>query len=76
MIAMLKTTPLVATISLSLTLPLAVLGDIGLQHTVKVQVVLGAVLVLVSFVVIGMEDSKSPPETGVQSEMEDGTDRE
>jgi len=66
-IAMLKTTPLVVTIGLSLTMPLAVLGDIGLQHPVKGQVVLGAALVLVSFVVIGLEDSK----IGVKDEMSD-----
>lgn len=59
---MLKTTPLVVTIGLSLTMPLAVLGDIGLQHPVKGQVLLGAALVLVSFVVIGLEGSKSPLE--------------
>ncbi len=66
-IAMLKTTPLVVTIGLSLTMPLAVLGDIGLQHAVKGQVVLGAALVLVSFVVIGLEDLK----IGGQDEMAD-----
>ncbi len=67
---MLKTTPLVVTIGLSLTMPLAVLGDIGLQHPVKGQVVLGAALVLVSFVVIGLEDSKPPVgEIGVQDEI-------
>jgi solute carrier family 35 protein F5 len=72
-VAMLKTTPLVVTIGLSLTMPLAVLGDVVLQHPVKAQVVLGAALVLVSFVVIGLEDSKAPPEgkTGVQDEMVD-----
>ncbi|KAI0304928.1 hypothetical protein BC826DRAFT_978991 [Russula brevipes] len=58
LIAMLKTTPLVVTIGLSLTMPLAVLGDIGLQHPVKAQVVLGAALVLVSFVVIGLEGAR------------------
>jgi solute carrier family 35 protein F5 len=71
-IAMLKTTPLVATIGLSLTMPLAVMGDIGLQHPVKAQVVLGAALVLVSFVVIGMEDHQEIRE-GCKM-MEDGTD--
>jgi len=70
-IAMLKTTPLVVTIGLSLTMPLAVLGDIALQHPVKTQVVLGAALVLVSFVIIGLEDSKTPPgvDIGAQDEM-------
>ncbi|KAI0271335.1 hypothetical protein BC834DRAFT_858956 [Gloeopeniophorella convolvens] len=61
-LAMLKTTPLVVTVGLSLTMPLAVLGDVFLQHPVKLQVVLGAALVLVSFVVIGLEDSNKPPE--------------
>jgi solute carrier family 35, member F5 len=72
-LAMLKTTPLVVTIGLSLTMPLAVLGDIGLQHPVKAQVMLGAALVLVSFVVIGLEDAKTPPgaEIGVQDEISD-----
>ncbi|KAH9064266.1 hypothetical protein EDB87DRAFT_1600084 [Lactarius vividus] len=60
-LAMLKTTPLVVTIGLSLTMPLAVLGDIILQHPVKAQVVVGAALVLLSFVVIGLEDGKTPP---------------
>jgi solute carrier family 35 protein F5 len=74
-IAMLKTTPLVVTIGLSLTMPLAVLGDLGMQHPVKGQVVLGAALVLVSFVVIGLEDSKTPPgaDIGVQDEISDVT---
>ena len=60
-LAMLKTTPLVVTIGLSLTMPLAVMGDIVLQHPVKAQVAVGAALVLVSFVVIGLEDAKTPP---------------
>ncbi|KAI0313555.1 hypothetical protein OF83DRAFT_524882 [Amylostereum chailletii] len=57
-LAMLKTTPLVVTIGLSLTMPLAVVGDLLLGHTTKAQVVFGALLVLASFVVIGVEDSK------------------
>ncbi|KAI0307763.1 hypothetical protein B0F90DRAFT_1676978 [Multifurca ochricompacta] len=63
-LAMLKTTPLVVTIGLSLTMPLALLGDIGLGHPVKARVILGAALVLVSFVVIGLEDAKRPPPPG------------
>ncbi|KAA1468154.1 hypothetical protein DENSPDRAFT_833365 [Dentipellis sp. KUC8613] len=61
-IAMLKTTPLVVTIGLSLTMPLAVVGDLWLQHPVKAQVVVGALLVLISFVVVGVEDSQKPRE--------------
>ena len=64
-LAMLKTTPLVVTVGLSLTMPLAVLGDIVLQHPVKAQVAAGAALVLVSFVVIGLEDGKTPPGTEI-----------
>ncbi|KAI0068388.1 hypothetical protein BV25DRAFT_1793900 [Artomyces pyxidatus] len=64
-LAMLKTTPLVVTVGLSLTMPLAVVGDFLLKHPVRVQVVIGALLVLVSFVVIGLEDSKKPPDDAV-----------
>lgn len=58
-IAMLKTTPLVVTIGLSLTIPVAVAGDFLLGRTVKLISLLGAFLVLGSFVVIGLEDSKN-----------------
>jgi solute carrier family 35, member F5 len=57
-LAMLKTTPLVVTVGLSLTIPLAVLGDGLLGQTPHGQVLLGAVLVLVGFIVIGIEDSR------------------
>jgi solute carrier family 35 protein F5 len=75
-IAMLKTTPLVVTIGLSLTMPLAVLGDIGMQHPVKGQVVLGAALVLVSFVVIGLEDAKRPPGVDIGAAQDEISDVE
>uniref|UniRef100_A0A0W0G2K9 Ribosome biogenesis protein SLX9 n=1 Tax=Moniliophthora roreri TaxID=221103 RepID=A0A0W0G2K9_MONRR len=57
-IAMLKTTPLVVTIGLSLTIPLAVVGDFFLSRPVKFQVIGGALLVLVSFVTIGLDDAR------------------
>lgn len=53
-LAMLKTTPLVVTIGLSLTIPLAVFGDALLGHPAATQVLLGAVLVFFSFVVVGV----------------------
>jgi solute carrier family 35 protein F5 len=56
-IAMLKTTPLVATIGLSLTIPLAVIGDYFLSKPAAFQVLLGAVLVTAGFIVVGVEDS-------------------
>ncbi|KAG8955236.1 hypothetical protein FRC03_011271 [Tulasnella sp. 419] len=57
-IAMLKTTPLLVTIVLSLTVPFAVLGDgIVLNMGVDGQSLLEATLVLISFVGIGVEGS-------------------
>ena len=61
-IAMLKTTPLVVTVGLSLTIPVAVTGDFLLGRAVKLMSLLGAFLVLGSFVVVGLEDSKNEEE--------------
>uniref|UniRef100_A0A8H8CRK7 EamA domain-containing protein n=1 Tax=Psilocybe cubensis TaxID=181762 RepID=A0A8H8CRK7_PSICU len=62
-LAMLKTTPLVVTIGLSLTIPVAVLGDFLLLKPSKFQVIFGALLVLCSFVAIGFEDAENQEET-------------
>ncbi|TCD69972.1 hypothetical protein EIP91_005561 [Steccherinum ochraceum] len=61
-IAMLKTTPLVVTIGLSLTIPFAVVGDFILKKPTKLQVIFGAMVVLLSFVAVGLEDSKNKEE--------------
>ncbi|KAH9898071.1 hypothetical protein C8Q73DRAFT_683578 [Cubamyces lactineus] len=61
-IAMLKTTPLVVTVGLSLTMPLAVLGDFLLGRPAKAQVMLGAVVVIFSFLALGFEDSRNAEE--------------
>lgn len=66
-IAMLKTTPLVVTIGLSLTMPLAVVGDFILKKPTKVQVIIGAAIVLLSFVAVGLEDSKNKEEEDLLS---------
>jgi len=58
-LAMLKTTPLVVTVGLSLTIPLAVLGDFFLGKPAQGQVLLGAFLVLFSFVVVGVENARA-----------------
>ncbi|KAF9229409.1 hypothetical protein BS17DRAFT_771414 [Gyrodon lividus] len=58
-IAMLKTTPLVATIGLSLTIPLAVMGDYFLSKPTAFQVLLGATFVTAGFVVVGVENSSA-----------------
>ena len=58
-LAMLKTTPLVVTIGLSLTMPLAVVGDFFLNRPAHLQVIFGAAVVLLSFVAVGIEDSRN-----------------
>lgn len=58
---MLKTTPLVVTVGLSLTIPLAFAGDLFLGASIKAQSFVGAVLVLVAFIVIGLEDRDEAP---------------
>lgn len=55
-LAMLKTTPLVVTVGLSLTIPVAVIGDFFLQRPTHIQVVIGAILVLASFIAIGVDN--------------------
>lgn len=56
-LAMLKTTPLVVTIGLSLTIPLAIVGDFFLKIPTSTQAVLGGILVLAAFVVVGVQNS-------------------
>lgn len=51
-IAMLKTSPLVATVGLSLTIPFAVMGDYFLATPAKAQALIGGLLVLASFAVV------------------------
>lgn len=73
-LSMLKTTPLLVTIGISLTIPVAVTGDFILNAPVRGQVMIGAILVLISFTAIGLdgwnterdktreEDSRTPSE--------------
>ncbi|KAJ6610110.1 hypothetical protein B0H10DRAFT_2062145, partial [Mycena sp. CBHHK59/15] len=80
-LAMLKTTPLVVTVGLSLTIPLAVLGDFILGKFTRGQVIFGAILVLISFVVVGLDNEKVKAREGdgrsSQGELELGsTDHE
>ncbi|KIP09015.1 hypothetical protein PHLGIDRAFT_58180, partial [Phlebiopsis gigantea 11061_1 CR5-6] len=55
LIAMMKTTPLVVSVGQSLTMPLAVLGDFFLHGTASLLAILGCVIVLLSFGVLGLE---------------------
>ena len=54
-LAMLRTTPLVVTIGISLTIPVAVLGDFMLNVPLHMQVMVGAALVLIGFITIGTD---------------------
>jgi solute carrier family 35 protein F5 len=67
-LAMLKTTPLVVTIGLSLTIPFAIVGDFLLNIPTALTAILGAILVLAAFVAIGVENSRkeeTPAKVGV-----------
>ncbi|KAJ8521459.1 hypothetical protein ONZ45_g1870 [Pleurotus djamor] len=66
-LAMLKTTPLVVTVGLSLTIPLAVIGDFFLKKPSHLQVIAGAILVVVGFIVIGVE---GPENAGSEEESQ------
>ena len=55
LIAMMKTTPLVVSVGQSLTMPLAVLGDFVLHGTASFLAILGCVIVLLSFGMLGLE---------------------
>lgn len=69
-LAMLKTTPLVVTVGLSLTIPIAVVGDFIRNRPSHGIVIAGALLVALSFVALGLEDSKIHEET-VQTTREE-----
>ncbi|KAI5124626.1 hypothetical protein M0805_004236 [Coniferiporia weirii] len=67
-IAMLKTTPLLVTIGLSLTIPLAIIGDYFLKIPTAPKAIFGAILVLGAFVLVGAESGKDVTRHGNQSE--------
>ena len=57
LVATLKTTPLVVTVGLSLTIPFSIVGDTMLGHTIHMQVILGGMLIMASFVAVGLDSS-------------------
>ncbi len=72
LLAMLKSSPLIATVGLSLTIPLAVIGDIAKgSHSGGFQAVLGSAMVLLSFVAIGLADNALIDREQQQPEPED-----
>lgn len=65
LVAMLLTSPLTVTLGLSLTIPLAVAGDILLGHAFGgIKAVAGAVLVVLSFIIVGLADAQNPGHEG------------
>ena len=64
---MLKTTPVVVTVGLSLTIPVAIIGDFFLSIPTPLQGIFGGCLVLLSFVIIGISNADNqntePPTT-------------
>ncbi|KAK0245858.1 hypothetical protein EDD85DRAFT_802370 [Armillaria nabsnona] len=71
-LSMLKTTPLVVTIGLSLTIPLAVIGDLFLGHLVRAKVVFGAIMVFVGFLIVGMDKTNTDGEHILLEETVEG----
>ncbi|KAK0198473.1 hypothetical protein F5146DRAFT_93022 [Armillaria mellea] len=71
-LSMLKTTPLVVTIGLSLTIPLAVIGDLFLGHLVRAKVVFGAIMVFVGFLIVGMDKTNIDGEHILLEETAEG----
>ncbi|KAG7450397.1 uncharacterized protein BT62DRAFT_943297 [Guyanagaster necrorhizus] len=61
-LAMLRTTPLVVTIGLSLTIPLAVIGDLFLGNFVGAKVMFGAIMVFVGFLIVGTDRNNTDEE--------------
>lgn len=59
LIAMLKTSPLVLTVGLSITIPFAVVTDLLRNTPLHGTVIAGAMVVLMSFVVLSLDSSKS-----------------
>jgi solute carrier family 35, member F5 len=78
--SMLKTTPLVVTIGLSLTIPLAVVGDFIFNKLASGQVIFGATLVLISFIAVGVANSKGREDDSlvyerIETQVQDGLSR-
>eukprot|EP00158_Paraphelidium_tribonemae_P006390 Partr_v1_DN27800_c0_g1_i2_m67012 putative solute carrier family 35, member F5 len=49
-VSMLLTTPLIATMGLSLTIPLAMFGDVAFGHLFTIQFIFGALLIFAAFI--------------------------
>jgi solute carrier family 35, member F5 len=73
--AMLKTTPLVFSVGLSLTIPFAVVAEFWRKTVIHAAVIAGAIVVIASFVVIGLDNSRKHPDEN-KNEIEMGATRD
>lgn len=70
LLSMLKTAPLVATVGLSLTIPLAVFIDLLMgTHSGGTMANIGSLAVLLSFVAIGWDDTHGTAEERVEEDI-------
>ena len=60
--AMLKTSPVVFTVGLSLSIPFAVVAEFWRKTEVHAAVIAGAIVVIASFVIIGLDNSRKRPD--------------
>ena len=67
--AMLKTTPLVFSVGVSLTIPFAVVAEFWRKTAIHTAVIAGAIMVIASFVAIGLDNSSKRPDEN-KSEIE------
>jgi solute carrier family 35 protein F5 len=70
-IAMLKTTPLLVTIGISLTIPLAIFGDFLLGVSTRPQAMLGGAMVLAGFLIVGFGESRDHMNNTSNNSIED-----
>lgn len=68
-LAMLKTTPLVVTVGLSLTIPFAVVGDFIRGRPSSTKIIIGALLVLISFIAIGLDNRDEEEEPSSEEDL-------
>lgn len=70
---MLLTSPLVVTVGLSLTIPLSLVGQIVLQgEYASVLYWIGALVVLLSFLIVNHESKESEPPVVFEADHHDG----
>lgn len=62
LIAMLKTSPLTVTLGMSLTIPCAIVGDILEGNNPRIFDLIGAGIIIIAFVIVGLADHKEASE--------------